>query len=67
MSGDEGTFWDRRYRAEGEIWGDGPSPTALAAAPHLRAIPTKAAGRPRRSQLQRHSPRRPPDLFHADD
>jgi SAM-dependent methyltransferase len=32
----EGEFWDRRYRAEGAIWGEGPSPTALLAVRHLR-------------------------------
>lgn len=25
------TFWEERYRAEGKIWGDAPSPTALHA------------------------------------
>ena len=32
----EGTFWDHRYSAEGAIWGDGPSPTALLASRYLR-------------------------------
>jgi SAM-dependent methyltransferase len=28
MSGESSDFWDRRYRTEGAIWGEGPSPTA---------------------------------------
>jgi SAM-dependent methyltransferase len=37
MSQAEDQFWDRRYLAEGAIWGEGPSPTALLAARYLRA------------------------------
>lgn len=37
MTSDEGDFWDRRYRAEGTIWGEEPSPTAVLAAPYLAA------------------------------
>jgi SAM-dependent methyltransferase len=37
MKSDEGEFWDQRYRAEGAIWGDGPSPTAELAARYLHA------------------------------
>ena len=36
MPSDEGSFWDRRYREEGAIWGEGPSPAARLLAPHLR-------------------------------
>ncbi len=36
MHSEEGEFWDRRYREEGAIWGDGPSPTAVRAAHYLR-------------------------------
>src|SRR5438132_5389825 len=39
MKSDEGTFWDRRYQAEGAIWGEAPSPTARAAARHLPPNP----------------------------
>lgn len=35
MTSDEGAFWDRRYREEGAIWGEQPSPTAMQIAPHL--------------------------------
>ncbi len=35
LKSDEGVFWDRRYRAEGAIWGDAPSPTARRAARYL--------------------------------
>jgi SAM-dependent methyltransferase len=34
--GEDGWFWDRRYREEGAIWGDGPSVTALLASQLLR-------------------------------
>jgi SAM-dependent methyltransferase len=30
-------FWDRRYAAEGAVWGESPSPTALLALGHLSA------------------------------
>jgi cyclopropane fatty-acyl-phospholipid synthase-like methyltransferase len=30
-----GEFWDQRYRAEGAIWGDDPSPTAQAVLTHV--------------------------------
>jgi len=33
----EGAFWDRRYVAEGAIWGEGPSATAAVACRHLAA------------------------------
>src|SRR5437764_12365471 len=36
MRSDEGEFWDRRYLAEGAIWGDGPSPAAEGLARHVR-------------------------------
>lgn len=35
VSHDDGDFWDRRYQAEGAIWGEQPSPTAGLAAPYL--------------------------------
>lgn len=35
MSGENGDFWDRRYRSEGAIWGEQASPTALRAAAFL--------------------------------
>lgn len=35
MNGEDADFWDRRYRLEGSIWGEQPSPTALRAAPYL--------------------------------
>ncbi len=35
MSSEGGDFWDRRYRAEGAIWGEQPSPTARRAAEFL--------------------------------
>src|SRR5262249_53590251 len=37
IQSDEGAFWDRRYQAEGAIWGEAPSPTAWAAVRHLPA------------------------------
>jgi len=37
MRSDEGEFWDRRYRSEGAIWGEDPSPTAQLLAPHVAA------------------------------
>jgi SAM-dependent methyltransferase len=37
MTSDEGEFWDQRYRTEGAIWGEGPSPTAELAARYLEA------------------------------
>jgi SAM-dependent methyltransferase len=37
MRSDEGRFWDERFRREGFIWGEGPSPTAKTAARHLPA------------------------------
>jgi SAM-dependent methyltransferase len=37
MHSEDGSFWDRRYREEGAIWGEEPSPTALLAAKYLRA------------------------------
>lgn len=36
MGSDSGQFWDVRYRNEGNIWGDHPSPTALIAAKYIR-------------------------------
>lgn len=36
MGSDDADFWDRRYRAEGPIWGDGPSPAAELLAARLR-------------------------------
>ena len=36
MNGEDADFWDRRYRLEGPIWGEMPSPTALRAAPYLK-------------------------------
>src|SRR5688572_30253436 len=33
---DEGAFWDRRFREEGAVWGEAPSPTALLAATYAR-------------------------------
>ena len=36
MTSAEGEYWDRRYRIEGPIWGDSPSPAALTAAQFLR-------------------------------
>jgi len=35
VNSNEGDFWDRRYREEGTIWGEGPSPTAVLAASFL--------------------------------
>lgn len=35
VQSDEGVFWDRRYRSEGSIWGEEPSPSALLAALYL--------------------------------
>lgn len=35
MDSNSGEFWDTRYRAEGAIWGEAPSPTAQVAAQHL--------------------------------
>lgn len=35
MPSDEGAFWDQRYRLEGAIWGNDPSPTARLAAQHI--------------------------------
>lgn len=29
MAGDDSAFWDQRYRQEGAVWGDEPSPTAF--------------------------------------
>jgi len=37
MHSDDSAFWDQRYRQEGAIWGDDPSPTALRLAPCLSA------------------------------
>jgi SAM-dependent methyltransferase len=37
MRSSEGAYWDQRYRNEGAIWGDGPSPTARLAQRHLAA------------------------------
>src|SRR4051812_5277132 len=37
MRSDEGGFWDERFRREGAIWGEAPSPTALTALRHLPA------------------------------
>ncbi len=39
MRSDEGQFWDERFRREGAIWGEGPSPTVKAL---LRYLPAKA-------------------------
>lgn len=36
MGSDDADFWDRRYRTEGPIWGDGPSPAAELLTAHLR-------------------------------
>jgi len=36
MGSSNGQFWDVRYRNEGSIWGDSPSPTALMAAKYMR-------------------------------
>jgi SAM-dependent methyltransferase len=36
MHSDEGSFWDKRYREEGAIWGEGPSPTAVLLASMLQ-------------------------------
>lgn len=36
MHSDQAEFWDRRYRDEGPIWGENPSPTALIAARYLQ-------------------------------
>jgi SAM-dependent methyltransferase len=35
MASNEGAFWDHRFRTEGVIWGNGPSPTAELAARYL--------------------------------
>lgn len=35
MNSDEGAFWDRRYVAEGDVWGEQPSPTAVLTTAHL--------------------------------
>jgi SAM-dependent methyltransferase len=35
VQSDQGEFWDRRYREEGAVWGEGPSPTAQLLDPHL--------------------------------
>jgi 2-polyprenyl-3-methyl-5-hydroxy-6-metoxy-1,4-benzoquinol methylase len=35
VDSNSGEFWDTRYRAEGAIWGESPSPTAQVAAQHL--------------------------------
>jgi SAM-dependent methyltransferase len=35
VSVEDGSFWDKRYNAEGPIWGWDPSPTALAITPFL--------------------------------
>jgi SAM-dependent methyltransferase len=35
MRSNEGAFWDHRFRTEGAIWGNGPSPTAELAARYL--------------------------------
>jgi len=37
MDPQPGEFWDARFRTEGAIWGDAPSPTARLAADHARA------------------------------
>jgi SAM-dependent methyltransferase len=37
MRSDEGPFWDERFRREGAIWGDAPSPTAQALVRYLPA------------------------------
>jgi cyclopropane fatty-acyl-phospholipid synthase-like methyltransferase len=37
MSSEDGDFWDHRYRTEGAIWGEQPSPTAVRVAAHLPA------------------------------
>lgn len=37
MNGEDADFWDRRYRSEGAIWGEQPSPTAVRAAAYLPA------------------------------
>ena len=39
MRSDEGPFWDERFRREGAIWGEAPSPTAKAL---LRYLPANA-------------------------
>ncbi len=36
MTSGEAEFWDRRYRTEGAVWGDEPSPTAELAGRFLR-------------------------------
>ena len=36
MDSNAGEFWDARYSREGPIWGEGPSPTALLVAQHMR-------------------------------
>ena len=35
MKSDDTDFWDQRYRREGTIWGDSPSPTGVAATQYL--------------------------------
>jgi SAM-dependent methyltransferase len=35
MKSEEGEFWDQRFRQEGALWGDVPSPTAVLLAPLL--------------------------------
>jgi SAM-dependent methyltransferase len=37
MRSDEGPFWDERFRREGAIWGEAPSPTAKALLHYLPA------------------------------
>jgi SAM-dependent methyltransferase len=36
MTSNEGAFWDHRFRTEGAIWGNGPSPTAELDARYLQ-------------------------------
>lgn len=35
MNSEDADFWDQRYRSEGAIWGEQPSPTAIRAAAFL--------------------------------
>ena len=35
MNSEESGFWDKRYREEGAVWGEAPSPTAVLLAPLL--------------------------------
>ena len=44
IDADVATYWDRQYRAGGELWGETPSELAVAAVERLRQLGPDAAG-----------------------